>query len=157
MATQVNTINCSAAWNLHSQLFQSLRCFSGLCKASFYTPAFRNNLKYDVLNRVICAIENSSTYSITPLSNKSNSLRFTTCTAKSSVKTPLLHRQTAFRSPFIAKNTFYFCQLILILPNASNAPFLSVTCAGVMANAFGSPCVSTAICRLISEIFLAAS
>ena len=35
--------------------------------------------------------------------------------------------------------------------------FLSVTLAAVTANACGSPCVSTAICRLIPDIFFPAS
>ena len=59
--------------------------------------------------------------------------------------------------PSITQKAFYFCQLFFILLKSEQRPFLSLLLAAVMARACGNPCVSTAMCRFIPDIFLPAS
>ena len=90
--------------------------------------------------------------------NVCNSLRLTTCTVSSSPKTAFTSLANGFplyppshKMLFTSVNSSLFCL------KASNAPFLSLLLAAVMARACGNPCVSTAMCRFIPDIFLPAS
>ena len=127
-------MNCSAVLYFLSQFFQSLRCFSSHAKLR------------------------STTHRLGITSNVCNSLRLTTCTVTSSPKTAFTPSANGFPLyPPSHKMLFTSVNSSLLCSKASNAPFLSVTLAAVMARACGKPCVSTAICRFIPDIFLPAS
>ena len=125
-------MNCSAVLYFLSQFFHSRRCFSSHAKLR------------------------STIQRLGIIANVCNSLRLTICTVTSSLKLPLPHRQTACRYTlhhtkcFLLLSTHLYCA-------QKRAMRHFVTLAAVMARACGKPCVSTAMCRFIPDIFLPAS